>query len=66
MKAVRIPKPGPPEVIRWEDVPEPEPGPGEVVLEVKAASVNHLDAWVRRGLPGITYPRIPGCDIRRY
>ncbi len=62
MKAIRIPEPGPPEVLRYEDVPDPAPGPGEVTLEVKAVSVNHLDLWVRRGLPGVRYPRIPGSD----
>jgi NADPH:quinone reductase-like Zn-dependent oxidoreductase len=62
MKAITIPSPGGPEVLRWVDVPDPIPKPGEVTLEVKAASINHLDIWVRKGLPGVTYPRIPGCD----
>jgi len=48
--------------LKWEEVPEPTPGPGETLLEVKAASVNHLDVWVRKGLPGIRLPRILGCD----
>jgi NADPH:quinone reductase-like Zn-dependent oxidoreductase len=62
VKALRVPSPGPPEVLRWEEVPDPRPGPDEVTLEIKAASVNHLDLWVRKGLPGVTYPRILGCD----
>jgi NADPH:quinone reductase-like Zn-dependent oxidoreductase len=62
MKALRVPAPGGPEVLRWEDVPDPTPGPGQVTVEIKAASVNHLDIWVRKGLPGIAYPRILGCD----
>jgi NADPH:quinone reductase-like Zn-dependent oxidoreductase len=62
MKAVRVHQPGGPEAIRYEDVPDPAPGPGEVLLEVRAASVNHLDVWVRKGLPGVRYPRILGCD----
>jgi NADPH:quinone reductase-like Zn-dependent oxidoreductase len=62
MKAVRIPQPGPPEVLRYEDVPEPRLAPGQVTLEVRAVSVNHLDLWVRRGLPGVRYPVIPGAD----
>ena len=64
MKAIRFHKHGGPDVLKLEDVPEPECGPGEVLLEVKAASVNHLDIWLRRGLPGfeIPLPHIPGCD----
>src|SRR5207247_231327 len=62
MKAIRVHAPGGPEVLRWEDVPDPVPAAGEVTLEVKAASVNHLDVWIRKGLPGVTYPRILGCD----
>jgi NADPH:quinone reductase-like Zn-dependent oxidoreductase len=62
MKVIRIHQPGPPEILTYEDVADPKPGPGEVLLEVKAASINHLDLWVRKGLPGVTYPRILGCD----
>lgn len=62
MKAIRLHQFGGPEVLRWEDIPDPVPGPGETILEVKAASVNHLDVWVRKGLPGIRLPRILGCD----
>ena len=62
MKAVRVHQPGPPEVLRYEDVPDPEPPPGWKTLEVKAVSVNHLDLWIRRGLPGVAYPRILGAD----
>ena len=62
MKALRIHSPGGPELLRWEDVSEPQPGPGEITVDVKAAAMNHLDIWVRKGLPGIHYPRILGCD----
>jgi len=64
MKAVHIPEHGPPSVLQLVDLPEPEPGPGEVLLRVIAVSVNHLDLWVRRGMPGVKVPlpRIPGCD----
>lgn len=62
MKAIRVHQPGGPEALCYEDVPDPVPGPGEVLLEVRAASVNHLDLWVRRGLPGVRYPRILGSD----
>ncbi|MDE0650938.1 MAG: alcohol dehydrogenase, partial [Gammaproteobacteria bacterium] len=42
---------GGPEVVRIEEVPDPAPGPGEVRIAVRAAAMNHLDLWVRRGLP---------------
>lgn len=62
MKAVRIHEDGGPEVLRYEDVPEPVPKPGEVLVRVRAASLNHLDIWVRRGLPSVPKPRILGAD----
>jgi len=64
MKAVLIPRHGGEEVLEIADLPKPRPGPGEVLVQVKAAGVNHLDTWVRRGLPGITLPlpMIPGSD----
>ena len=47
-----------------EERPDPTPGPGEVRIAVRAAGLNHLDTWVRRGIPGVKYPLplIPGCD----
>jgi NADPH:quinone reductase-like Zn-dependent oxidoreductase len=55
---------GDPSVIRIEDVPAPEPGPGELLVRVHAAALNHLDLWVRRGLPiETTMPHIGGSDI---
>ena len=51
MKAIRIHEDGGPEVLRYEDAPDPEPGPGEVLVELRAASLNHLDLWIRKGLP---------------
>jgi NADPH:quinone reductase-like Zn-dependent oxidoreductase len=65
MKAVRFHEHGGPEVLRYEDVAEPTPGPVEVKLRVKAVALNHLDVWLRKGLPGITVPlpKIGGCDI---
>ena len=47
MKAVRIHEHGGPEVLRYEDAPEPQPRADEVVVRVKACSLNHLDLWVR-------------------
>jgi NADPH:quinone reductase-like Zn-dependent oxidoreductase len=52
MKAVVIHGPGDLDVLRVEDIEEPRPGPGEVVLKVLCAGLNHLDLWVRKGRPG--------------
>lgn len=62
MKAVRVHSPGGPDALRVDDVPDPVAPGGWKTLEVRAASVNHLDLWVRRGLPGVVYPRILGSD----
>jgi NADPH:quinone reductase-like Zn-dependent oxidoreductase len=62
MKAIRIHEDGGPEVLRYEDAPDPEPGPGEVLIELRAASLNRLDLWVRAGLPSVPKPRILGAD----
>jgi NADPH:quinone reductase-like Zn-dependent oxidoreductase len=62
MKAIRVRAPGGPEQISLDEVPDPVAPPGWRTLEVKAASLNHLDVWVRKGLPGVRYPVIPGAD----
>jgi NADPH:quinone reductase-like Zn-dependent oxidoreductase len=62
VKAVRIHEDGGPEVLRYEDAPDPAPGPDDVLIELRAASLNHLDLWVRRGLPSVPKPRILGAD----
>src|SRR5258706_16080151 len=62
MKAVRVSTPGGLEALQIVDVPDPKPGPGELTLEIKAASINHLDLWVRKGLPVAKYPMILGSD----
>jgi zinc-binding alcohol dehydrogenase/oxidoreductase len=62
VKAVRIHEDGGPEVLRYEDAPDPTPGPGEVLVRLHAASLNHLDVWVRKGLPSVPKPRILGAD----
>src|SRR2546423_2402856 len=62
VKAVRIHEDGGPEVLRYEDAPDPEAGPGEVLIRLRAASLNHLDVWVRKGLPSVPKPRILGAD----
>ncbi len=65
MKAVRFHAHGGPEVLRYEDVPDPSPQPTQVKLSVKAVALNHLDIWLRKGLPGVRVPlpKIGGCDI---
>jgi NADPH:quinone reductase-like Zn-dependent oxidoreductase len=62
MKAIRIHEDGGPEVLRYEEAPDPEPAPGEVLVSLRAASLNHLDLWVREGLPSVPKPRILGAD----
>jgi zinc-binding alcohol dehydrogenase/oxidoreductase len=62
VKAIRIHEDGGPEVLRYEDAPDPEPTDGEVLIELRAASMNHLDVWVRKGLPSVPKPRILGAD----
>ena len=62
MKAVCIHEDGGPEVLRYEDVEDPVAGAGEVLVELRAAGLNHLDVWVRRGLPSVPKPRILGAD----
>lgn len=59
MKAVRMHGLGGTEVLRYEDAPDPSPRPGEVVLRVRSASLNHLDIWNRSGLPGKQPPPMP-------
>jgi NADPH:quinone reductase-like Zn-dependent oxidoreductase len=62
VKAVRIHEDGGPEVLRYEDAPDPVPGTGQVLIELRAASLNHLDLWIRKGLPSVPKPRILGAD----
>ena len=62
VQAIRIHEDGGPEVLRYEEVPDPTPGPGEVLVSLRAASLNHLDLWVRKGLPSVPKPRILGAD----
>ena len=63
MKAVRFHEHGGLEVLRYEDVPDPEPAPGEVLVKVRACALNHLDLWQRRGIPGVPLPHCPGTDV---
>ena len=65
MKAIVFHQHGGPEVLKYTDAPDPAPRPGEVLVRVRACALNHLDIWVRAGLPGvpIPLPHIPGSDV---
>jgi NADPH:quinone reductase-like Zn-dependent oxidoreductase len=63
MKAVRIHKFGGPEVLTYEDAPDPHLRKDRVLVRVRACALNHLDIWVRKGMPGVTLPHILGSDI---
>ena len=64
MRAIVIEEHGGLEQLSLKELPIPEPGPGQVRVAVKAVSLNHLDVWVRRGVPGHTFPLplIPSSD----
>lgn len=64
MKAIVLNRHGGTEVLEYTEIPTPEPGPGEVLVRLHAAGLNHLDLWVLEGWPGIkiSYPHIPGAD----
>jgi NADPH:quinone reductase-like Zn-dependent oxidoreductase len=65
VKAIVFRQHGGPEVLQFTDVPDPEPRPNEVLVRVRACALNHLDLWVRGGLPNvpIPLPHIPGSDV---
>ena len=65
MKAVRFHKHGGPEVLRYEEAPEPKPNGDEALVRVRACALNHLDIWARNGLPNveIQLPHISGSDV---
>ena len=63
MKAVRIHKFGGPEVLTYETIPDPQLRRDRVLVQVKACALNHLDVWVRQGLPGVKLPHILGSDV---
>ena len=64
MKAVLFSEHGGPEVLSYEDLPEPMIGPEDVRVRVKACALNHLDIWIRQGNPAypMTLPHVPGSD----
>ncbi|MDV3277766.1 MAG: zinc-binding dehydrogenase [Nitrososphaerales archaeon] len=65
MKAVRFHRHGGPEVLQYEEAPDPKPNSDEVLVKVKACALNHLDLWARNGLPNvqIPLPHISGSDV---
>jgi len=63
MQAIVLRETGGPERLLLEQAPDPAPGPGEAVVALRAAALNHRDAWIRKGLyAGITLPVILGSD----
>ncbi len=65
MKAVVYTQHGGPEAVRVQEMPLPAVGPADVLVRVRATALNHLDLWVRRGLPRLrlAFPHIPGADV---
>ena len=65
MRAIIFSQHGGPEVLQVGEVPNPQIKANEVLVEVRACALNHLDVWVRNGLPGIKIPlpHILGCDV---
>jgi NADPH:quinone reductase-like Zn-dependent oxidoreductase len=65
MKAARFHRHGPPEVLTYEDAPDPAPAAGRAIVRVRACALNHLDLWERRGLERVRLPlpHISGSDV---
>jgi NADPH:quinone reductase-like Zn-dependent oxidoreductase len=63
MKAIRFHQHGGPEVLKYEEVPDPILRKDQVLVKVKAVALNHLDIFVRQGVPGVPLPQIPGSDV---
>lgn len=62
MKAIRVYEAGGPEVLRYEDVPEPQPGAGEARVKIEAAGLNYIDTYYRTGLYATPFPFTPGSE----
>ena len=62
MRAIQAVRVGGPEVLELVDVPEPEPGPGDLLVEVAAAGVNFIDTYRRSGVYPIPFPHVPGSE----
>jgi NADPH:quinone reductase-like Zn-dependent oxidoreductase len=65
MRAALFRRHGGPEVMEVGELPDPVPGPGEALVRVRAAALNHIDVWIRRGLPAlkVSFPHVPGGDV---
>jgi NADPH:quinone reductase-like Zn-dependent oxidoreductase len=63
VKAIRFHEFGGPEVLKLEDVPDLRPREDQVLVKVRACALNHLDLWIRKGLPGVKLPHINGSDV---
>src|SRR5688500_5477124 len=65
MRAARFHQHGAPDVLRYEDAPDPASAPGSAIVRVRACALNHLDLWQRRGLERvkIPLPHISGADV---
>ena len=63
MKAIRFHEFGGTEVLKYEDMPDPKPRKDQVLVRVKACALNHLDLFIRKGLPGVTLPHINEGDV---
>lgn len=64
MRVIRIHQHGGFDVLKIEELPIPSPGPEEVLVKIRAVALNHMDLWVRQGIPGVKLPLplIPGCE----
>ena len=62
MKAIRIHQHGDLDVLQIDEIDKPAPQPDEILVRISAAALNHLDIWVRKGLPGVPLPIIMGSD----
>lgn len=62
MQAIQVSEKGGPEVLKLEEVPTPQPGPGEVLIKVAAAGVNFIDIYYRTGIYPVETPYTPGDE----
>jgi NADPH2:quinone reductase len=62
MKAIRVHTPGGPEALQLEDLPTPQPGAGEILIQVEAVGVNFIDVYQRKGLYKVATPFTPGQE----